>query len=175
MGWLAKYGLWIVLGVAVVMVAGYGVYRAYRWFRLDSMRVEVPWFEVEVQLDDTAERVLRERGETIIVSAHFDGSPKRRTGYELGNIGELYLGGKEIELDGPGVARFEGITVSKGRVVALKDPDYRVHISVVSGRRTHKNNLLDTDSAWVPISEVQHKRHVITGKLLREPDGKGEE
>jgi hypothetical protein len=131
-------------------------------------QVEVPWFEVEVKLSERAQKVLHERGETIIVVTYFSGIPRSDSPYKPSTMGDIYLGGERIELTEEGIARFENLTVPKKKIDALVDPDYQVLVNVVSGRRSDKNNLLWCGIVQDKISIVQKKRHLVRGKLISE-------
>lgn len=133
-----------------------------------SEKIEVPWFEVEVDLSDNAQRVLRERGETIIVAVCFSGVPRPDSRYKPSPEGDISLGQARIEFSEEGIARFERLTVPKKKVDALVNPDYEVLVNVFSGRRSDKNNLLWCTIVQDTISMIQKKRHLVTGKLISE-------
>jgi hypothetical protein len=81
---------------------------------------------------------------------------------------ELGLGAPEIELDKPGIAKFEKIKISKRAYQDLADKDFTVLINVASGRKSSGDNLLDCGIVQEPISKMVGKIHSLKGKLIRE-------
>lgn len=130
--------------------------------------VEVPSFEIQLQLSDKAEKTLRQKKETVIVMAYFLGIPKDTTSKEYMESGEKSLGSKSIELTTERTAKFTGVKVAKKDVALLTDPDYRVLINIYSGRKSSENNLLDCEILEDSISKVKNKAHVLKGKLIGE-------
>ena len=128
----------------------------------------LPTFEIEVTLSDSAKKKMTADGETIIVKAYLTGQPKDSVDIELTELGELFLGTPQIELDRPGIARFDKINISKKTYEALVDKDFEILINIYSGRRSSENNLLDAELLQGPASTVTGKRHILNAKLIRE-------
>ena len=129
--------------------------------------VEVPSFEIEVKLTKRAEKKLREDHETIIVQAYFLGIPTDTTRREYQEEGTIPVGSPKVELTREGVARFEGLKMSKVDFESLADKDFEVLINVYSGRRASQLNLLKCDVLQQPISKVRGQRHTLNGDLIQ--------
>lgn len=133
-----------------------------------SDSVEVPPFDIQLQLSDKAEKTLRQKKETVIVMAYFLGIPKDTTSKEYMESGEKGLGSRSIELTTGRTAKFSGVKVAKKDIEQLKDPDYDVLVNIYSGRRSSENNLLDCEIIEDAISKVKGKTHVLKGKMIGE-------
>lgn len=131
--------------------------------------VEIPKFEIQVQLSDSAERVLSSSNESIIVSAFFDGEPKDSVNTELlDEFGQIILGSSQIELIDSRRAIFENIKIPSNLFSLLKNDNYEVLISVVTGRKSSEYNLIDCEFIQKPISEVKNKVIILNGRLIGE-------
>lgn len=129
----------------------------------------VPSFEILIELDEKANHKMISQSETIIVSAELFGTPKDSVDSSLlTELGELYLATPTIELDKPGVAKFDNIRISKTSYEALADRDFIVLINVFSGRKSSNDNLLNCEMLQEPISKVAGKTHSLKGKLIYE-------
>jgi hypothetical protein len=132
----------------------------------DSLRL--PTFEIEVTLSDSAQKKMALNHETIIVKAYLSGQPKDSADVQLTELGELFLGTPQIELEKPGIARFDKVIISKKAYESLVDKNFEILINIFSGRRSSENNLLDAELLQGPVSDVVGKRHVLNVKLIRE-------
>jgi len=104
----------------------------------------VPPFNVAVGLTPDATAELRRRGETIKVLAVFYGAANARGSKYASDMGDIsWSDWQEIEIKGPGVARFGPRKLNLALLDYLEDRKPEVLINVVSGRRTSKDNLLD--------------------------------
>jgi len=129
-------------------------------------QVIVPAFEIKVDLDERAERELRTRNETIKVSLLISGIPRKDSGIRENNKASgLILGSAEKELVSKGVVRFEGLTIPENLYQALENKDYGVSVSVRSGWKSSKYNLLNCEPFGNGISELAGKQHIIKCKL----------
>jgi|SRR6478736_6373027 len=132
----------------------------------DSMLL--PPFEIEVTLSDLAKEKLNADKETIIVNAYVSGEPKDSIDIQINEMGLLNLAANEIELDKPGVAKFDKITISRKAYEALANKDFEILINIYSGRRSSEYNLLNAEILQEPLSAVAGKRHVLNAKLIKE-------
>lgn len=132
-------------------------------------RVNVPAFEVKVDLDEKAKKELQERNETIKVSVLISGIPRKDSGISENNkaLG-LVLGSAEKELYGEGVVQFEDLTIPENLYNSLENKHYVVSVSARSGWKSSKFNLLNCESLDKGISGVAGKQHLIKCKLIRE-------
>lgn len=129
----------------------------------------VPAFAIKVDLDQRAERVLRERGETIKLSVWIAGDPRKDVDIkEINKALGLVLSYFEKEVDKEGVVRFEDLKIPVNLYQALADKDYRIVVSVRSGRKSSGSNLLNCEPFGRGISKVAGKQHVINCKLIRD-------
>lgn len=130
----------------------------------DSM--ELPSFEIEIQLSEKAKKQLKKKKETVIVAAYLSGIPKDTTLYM--EDGEYAIGAHNIELVDSENAKFTGLKISKAIFESLADKDIQVLINVFSGRRSSNLNLLDCDILQKQISELKDQRFQLKGKLIGE-------
>lgn len=111
--------------------------------------------------------MLATRGETIIVSASYYGSPADGARIKVDDVGQVDLGREQHVLASPGTAHFSGARIAVGTRRALKQPP-EVNINVFSGRKTSPDNLLDCDIFQDDIAVATHSPVTITCKLLTE-------
>lgn len=128
----------------------------------------LPPFEIEVALSDAAQMKMTADKETIIVNAYLSGEPKDSIDVQINEMGQLNLAASEIELDKPGIARFDKINISKKAYETLANKDFEILINIYSGRRSSEYNLLTADILQEPVSIVSGKRHVLNAKLISE-------
>jgi hypothetical protein len=130
-------------------------------------RVVVPTFAVQVKLSPAARRELVRRHETIIAEAHFSGEPKPQCPFPVSDVG-LALGYTSREVSRDGAAEFKNVTLPADMIRALVDTDYRVIVSVSSGRRSGPDNLLSCNVVDGKISQIKGKTHLVTCPLIAE-------
>lgn len=128
--------------------------------------IQIPTFEILVDLDKNANRKLSETNETIIVKAFFRGTPKDTSIEEYKEFDYFTIGGHEIELTKSHLARFENIKVSRTELEQLIDNNFEVLINIYSGRKSSNLNLLDCDILQEPINDIKGKRIRLKGKLI---------
>ena len=122
-----------------------------------------PQFSVDVQLSNAARRKLVDSEETIIVLGRFVGYPK--DGAEarfLDKAGLVFLGEVRREICPGETATFEQINLNPEALAQIDSQGPLVSITVVSGRRSSRDNLLycehyegDFDSALGQIMVLQ--------------------
>lgn len=138
-------------------------------FAIIGDSLQLPSFQIQIDLDEKAEQKIIDQKETIIIQADIFGTPKDSVDAELlTELGELYLATPRIEIDKPGIARFDKIRISRKSYDALSDRDFLVLINVFSGRKSSADNLLHCEILQKPISEVVGKTHTLKGKLISE-------
>ena len=130
--------------------------------------VELPPFEIEVNLSAKAEEKLKVNNETIIVSAAFTGIPKDTTSKDYLQWGEIAIAHSEIELKNNRIAKFQNVKFSKARYNSLANKDIDLLINIFSGRRSTNVNLLDCDILQDKMSNVKEKKFTLKGKLIGE-------
>lgn len=131
--------------------------------------LQVPTFEITIELDEKAEKKITDQHETIIVQANLFGTPKDSVDPKLvTEMGELFLALPRVEISKPGIAKFENVKISKKGYEALADKDFIILINVFSGRKSSSDNLLTCDILQEPMSNVIGKPHVLKGKLIYE-------
>ena len=133
---------------------------------LIGCQVNVPSFEIKVDLDEKAERELRARKETIIVEAYISGTPRKDSWVRENNkaVG-LVLGSFKKEINSEGVVKFEDMKIPEYYYKALENKDYNVSVSVRSGWKSSKFNLLNCEPFGSVISRLAGKQHIIKCKL----------
>jgi hypothetical protein len=135
-------------------------------FRYTGDSIEIPAFEIEINLSNKADQKLKAGKETIIVKAFFSGIPKDTTLKEYKDDGEIGIVFPEIELSNTRIAKFQGIKFSRKTYDALADKDITLLINVYSGRKSTSDNLLNCDILSEKISKVKGKRLTLHGKLI---------
>jgi hypothetical protein len=133
--------------------------------------IPVPTFEINVDLNEKAEREMRERSETIHISLWLYGIPRKDSGIkhdEMDKAMGLVLGFFEKEINEEGVVRFEGLNIPESLYNALEDKNYLVSTGIRSGWKSSKFDLLDCKTFEKPISEVVGKQHTIKCKLIHD-------
>ena len=136
--------------------------------------IEIPFFEIEIELSEAAEKKLQDDNESIIVAAYFTGYPsdveKVPKEYRelLGWDDSISLVTQTIELTDTPLARFENLAYPKALYDLLDDKDIQLLINVFSGRRSTNRNLLDCGILEGSMSKIEGKRFTISGKLIGE-------
>ena len=125
---------------------------------LPGRTTKAPAFAVTVDLLPRATAALKRRGETIVVLAYYYGLANSRGAKYSDGMGQIYWSQEDqIELSGPGVARFGLHNLNAALLDYFQDRKPEVLINVVSGRRTDPNNLLDCtvfeDSVYLAASQ----------------------
>ena len=138
--------------------------------KIDDETVEIPFFEIEVQLSGAAEEKLKKDNESVIVAAYFSGYcewdkiPEEYQDY-FGD-GDLLV--HRIELTNKRIARFEHLELPQKLYDLLDDKDFRVLINIFSGRKSSESNILDCAVLSGPISKIKEKRFTLNGGLITE-------
>jgi hypothetical protein len=130
--------------------------------------LEIPSFDIQVQLSDRAEQKLKDKKESIIVTAYFSGIPKDTTIKAYREEGVWSVASGSVELTSSRVAKMEGIKISKKDFDQLANKDINLLINIYSGRRSTPDNILDCDILEKPISQVMGQQFTIKGKLIGE-------
>ena len=136
------------------------------YFKVVGDSAEIPSFEIEVKLSEKAEKKLKDKKESVIVTAYFSGTPKDSTKYM--EDGEYAVGEHSIELTDSRIAKFKGVKISKQMFESLYNPDIQLLINIYSGRRSSKLNFLDCKTLQKSISEFRDQKFILTGKLIGE-------
>jgi len=139
--------------------------------------VEIPFFEIELELSEMAEKILLADEESIIVTAYFESYlynieenkikniPKKYIDEHMGEIHLLY---HNIELTDKRLARFEHLKIPKYLYDTLEEKNIYVVINVYSGRRSSNLNILDCAVLIGPIGEIKEKKFTLNGGLISE-------
>ena len=128
----------------------------------------IPAFKVEVTLSDAATQEFAKSGETVIVAASFFADPKPGTDKrDIDEIGQVDLGGRQVELHGAGTANFDGSAVARNKLHLIAGAP-QVNINVWSGRHTSQDNLLGCDMFQGSIAAAARKPVQLHCALLTE-------
>jgi hypothetical protein len=132
----------------------------------------IPPFEIEVRTSAKASKTLKNKKESIIVSALFSGIPKDEK--DENEIGTMIVLDTALELTGNNrIARFQGLKFSKKLLDKLADKDVSMLINIFSGRKSSKDNLLSCGLVEVKASQFTNKRYSLSCSLIEESiDGK---
>jgi hypothetical protein len=136
--------------------------------KTDNDSVEIPNFEIEIKLNETAEKKINDDKESIIVQAYFSGIPKDTTLQDYIDEGEISIGSHKVELFETRVAMFENLKISGKDYEELKDKNFEVLINVFTGRRTSQFNLINCDLLQDKIDNIKGRRWILKGKLITE-------
>lgn len=147
----------IIVGIVVTLLMIIGCKVNY---------VSVPSFEIKVDLDEKAEKELRVRKETIVVSAEFSGIPNKNASVSENKASGLILGLVKKEITSEGVVKFENIKIPEYYYQALQNKDFNVSVDVRSGWKSSKFNLLNCEPFGSVISRLAGKQHTIECKLI---------
>ena len=135
--------------------------------------VEIPYFEIKLELSKKAEEKLKTDNESIIVAAYFESKVKKcdipkkyKKNIEYNILHLTY----KIELTDERLARFENIKISKELYDLLEDKDIYLLINVFTGRKSSENNLLDCEHVEGLMSKMKEKRFTLKGKLIHNDD-----
>ncbi len=135
--------------------------------------VLVPKFKVALNLSEKAKSELKQKNESIIIFIEFIGTPEvlipENYKYEYYNeLGQIDIGYKSVELKNQMIYNFNDCKVSADLIKLLHNKTYNARISVVSGRKSSKDNLLDCEYFEKNIDSIANKTIEIKGKLIEE-------
>jgi hypothetical protein len=133
--------------------------------------IEIPEFEILIELSDKAEERLASDNESIIVMAFFTGRPIDKIPAKYKDkldVDGLYLRNYSVELTDKRTAIFKGVKFHKDLYNLLADKNIEILINVYSGRRASPDNILTCDLLQDNISNVAGKTFTLTGKLIGE-------
>ena len=133
----------------------------------------IPEFKVEVNLSEKAKKVLDQKKETIVIIVEFVGVPEvhipEKYKYEFYNeLGEIILGRKKVELKNQEIHTFNNLKINSDLIKLLKNNTYNVNLDVISGRKSDKNNLLESEHINKSIDSVKNQIIKINTKLIDE-------
>lgn len=135
--------------------------------------IMAPSFKVQLMLSEKAEKELKTKKETVLVDIEFIGTPEKRVTEKYkfeyyDENGQVTIGKKNIQITKEREIEFDNCKISKSVLELLKDKTYDVRISVVSGRKSSEDNLLDCDFIQENIEKIKSKNIKINGKLITE-------
>lgn len=135
--------------------------------------ITAPSFKIQLALSEKAEKELKTKNETVLVNVEFIGTPKKKVPEKYkfeyyDENGQVTIGKKTIEITKDREIEFDNCKISTGVLELLKNKTYDVRISVVSGRKFSKNNLLDCDFIQENIEKIKSQYIKINGKLIAE-------
>jgi hypothetical protein len=102
------------------------------------------------------------------VYAYLFGQPKKTSKIVTMAMGGLFLGEPRIVLEKPGVAKFEGVRISKKVFQDLEDKDFQVLITITSTQRYSGSNILNGEVLKLPISSLIGTKTPLNVKLTTE-------
>jgi hypothetical protein len=135
--------------------------------------ITAPSFKVQLTLSDKAEKELEAKNETVLFDVEFIGTPEKKVDEKYkfeyyDENGQVTIGKKTIEITKAREIEFNNCKISKGVLELLKNKTYDVRISIVSGRKSSKNNLLHCDFVQQNIEKIKSQNIKINGKLIAE-------
>ena len=121
---------------------------------LTGPKIRVPTFAIRISMSEEAAKRLTDAGETIkgLISFDGDGIP-RKDEYTAPNR-PIVLGCYQFEITKPGEISITNAYISAEESERLTDPDYYVGVSIFSGRRAFKDNVLSNGFAEMHISQT---------------------
>ena len=125
--------------------------------------LEIPSFEIDLNLSEKAEKKLEKDKETVIVIANLFGEPKSDPNRE----GPFPLSVSKIELTDSRKAIFKKIKYSKSDYALMKG-DIWITVEVASGRKSINKNFLEVDFLEEDLEKVINKKNILNGKLIGE-------
>ncbi len=135
--------------------------------------LSAPSFKVQLTLSEKAEKELKAKNETVLVGVEFIGTPEKKISEEYkfeyyDENGQVTIGKKTIEISKEREIELDNCKISKGVLELLKNRTYDVRISVVSGRKSSKYNVLSCDFVQENIEKIKNQNVKINGKLIVE-------
>lgn len=104
---------------------------------------QVPeYLHVNISLSPQIASFLKEKSETLIVTADYYGWPAPGAVKQADAKGEVRLGEEKVEQPGAGKAVFSGNAINPKKLKYVKDGDVQVVVNIHSGRHSSPNELL---------------------------------
>ena len=100
------------------------------------------------------------KNETVLVGVEFIGTPEKKVSEKYkfeyyDENGQITIGKKTIEITKNREIEFKNCKISKGVLELLKNKTYEVRISVVTGRKSSKDNLINCDFLQQNIEKIK--------------------
>jgi hypothetical protein len=127
-----------------------------------------PDFGVQVVLSGKAKVPFVESQSWLEIDGWAFGTAKQGTPASWISEGFMDVWLKTIRLGGEGVAYFRDVRPSDKRLDALIDPDYAVNVNVHFRNNSHVSVAYACEAVTNRISQLQHRTHIITCKLVDE-------
>jgi hypothetical protein len=129
-----------------------------------------PQFSVDVHLSEAAKKKLIDGKETIIIGAYFTGHPKLGAEPQYLDIksGDVVLGDGKQEIHPGETAKFSGLDLNSDALAQVDSQGPRILMSVYSGRKSTKNNLLHCDDYDGSFDSIRGRTIVIRCRLIEE-------
>jgi uncharacterized protein YcfL len=129
-----------------------------------------PEFGVSVRLSDAAKKKLNDSQETIIVAGDFTGHPKQGTERRYLDIksGQVDLGRVEVEAHPDETATFNDLKLNADALGLIDARGPNILLSVFSGRKSSKDNLLDCEVYDGSLDSVHGRTIEIPCQLIGE-------
>ena len=127
-------------------------------------------FSVDVQLSEAARKKLIASKETIVVALDFAGHPKQGTEARYLDIksGDVVLGRVEEEIHPGETAKFNELKLNSDALALIDAHGPNILISVFSGRKSSKDNLLDCEAYDGSLDSVHGRTIEIPCQLIGE-------
>ena len=147
------------------------------YFKIIGDSVEIPYFEVKLELSEKAEEKLKLDNESVIVMAWFTYYQKDKVYPEKYkdkvdlDSGELMLLSYRKELTSERLVKFENLKFPKDLYDLFgENKDINLLINIFSGRKSSEYNLLRCDILQDSMSKIKGKRFTLKGKLIYNDD-----
>lgn len=133
-------------------------------------RLFVRPFEIDLELTDQAQKALRERNESIVLSFIFHGdwkTPRSDSNVQYFSDGYGFVVRKEVPVQK--LYRIDDLEIPRDFYEPLPDKDVSIVLNIISGRKSSENNLLKCDILVGRFSELVGRRFYLKGDLIRPP------
>ncbi|MCG2839708.1 hypothetical protein L6Q21_01770 [Sandaracinobacter sp. RS1-74] len=125
-------------------------------------------FDLRILLSQKAAEDLARRGEGIIVSANYYGTPMVAARRHANAAGMIDLGEETRTLSKPpGSVRLTGDPVDRKKIGWLQEPPM-VNVNIFTARRSSPDNLISCDFIDGPVARVAGRTTTLTCSLIGE-------
>jgi hypothetical protein len=138
-----------------------------------SESIDIPYFEIELKLNEQAEYKLFTDNESIVIAIWFEKYidaetdinilPKKYVDRHLCSFLLLF---HEVEVTTERIIKIDNLTIPKKRYNLLEDKEIYVTINVYSGRKASNLNILNVSAFIKPLNELNEQRITLTGGLI---------
>jgi len=160
--------LQFLLVISIISCAGDG-----KGYSITNDEVVFSPIEAEVRLSKTAERLIKDKKETLRLFGAIMANPKMEIDKKYGNYVNQdeefdFYNAFDYEIDYPGRFIIDDLKIPKDLFACLDEESLNVFMNFVTGRKSSGDNLIVPWSRAVKIENIMGKKYKAESMLIEE-------